>query len=146
MLGALAGGTAPGQRSRKGATRPPFDPVSDDEWQCLHRVAADRANAGEAGLQGFLQVGEDAGFDPGALASRGWGPSEIAALRKRVGPGIGAGLELHRLRHRWLRDVLSQSVPISDQVARHRLTRRDLERAVQGFAVDESADLLLRTA
>ena len=91
-------------------------------------------------------MGEDCGYDASDMAGGGWGALEIAALRKRIVCEGGPRVELHRLRHRWLKRVLSASTPLSTLVLEHGLTRRDLERSVQGFRADIGSVVLLRSA
>lgn len=147
LLAAANGEVDPAARRTQGGSRPPFDPLTDDEWGHLQRIACEwPALEGDGSLTVFLRVGEECGYDAAGMASAGWGPSEIAAIRSRIVAEAGPRLELHRLRHRWLKHVLSVFVPLSTLVNAHGLTRRDLERAVQGFTADGGSVALLRSA
>jgi hypothetical protein len=147
LLAASNGEADPAARPTKGGSRPPFNPVTDDEWDELQRISRDWAtHESEGSMTAFLRVGEECGYDAAAMASAGWGPAKIAAIRRTIVAEAGPRLELHRLRHRWLKRVLSESVPLSTLVTDHGLTRRDLERAVQGFTADGGSAALLRSA
>lgn len=145
LLRAL-GGSPASKRCRKVGTRPRFEPLNDSEWSIVRRVAEEAAMAGAAGLLDFLEAGEKCGFHSAQLRDLGWGSPEISALRAEVETHGGMRLELHRLRHRWLKDVLAAAEPLAEVVTRHGLTRRDLELGVQGFTASESTGALLRSA
>lgn len=142
LLAVANGQSDPAGRRTKGGSRPPFDPMTEIEWVELQRLARD----GEANLAAFLGVGEVCGYAAASMASAGWGRSEIATIRRTIASEAGSTLDLHRLRHHWLTRVLSEPVPLSTLVTAHGLTRRDLERAVQGLAVQEGSSALLRSA
>jgi hypothetical protein len=147
LLAAAKGEADPAARRTQGGSRPPFDPLTDDEWSQLQRISLDmEAPESGEGLAALLRVGEECGYDAAALAAVGWEASEIAGIRKRILAEGGPRIELHRLRHRWLVGVLSQSVPLSTLVTEHGLTRRDLGRAVQGFTTDGASLAFLRSA
>jgi hypothetical protein len=147
LLAAANGEADPAARRTAGRSRPPFDPITGDEWEQLRRISLDmEAGESDDGLAALLLAGEACGYDAAALAAAGWGAPKIAAIRKRILAEGGPRIELHRLRHRWLKGVLSQSVPLATLVTEHGLTRRDLERAVQGFTAGGASAALLRSA
>lgn len=146
LLGALLGSPARKPGRAKTAAPPPFDPVGEVEWLLLLEYAADLESAGDTNLKSFLAAGARSGFDAQALSLEGWGSTEVAALREQLRVCSGTTLELHRLRHRWLRGVLSDPAPLSELVSRHGLTRRDLERAVRALDVREDSQAALRSA
>jgi hypothetical protein len=147
LLAVANGQSDPAARRTKGGSRPPFDPITQIEWDELQRLARDgEADASEANLAALLRVGEECGYAAEAMASAGWGRSEIATIRRTIASEAGLTLYLHRLRHHWLTRVLSEPVPLSTLVTAHGLTRRDLERAVQGLAAQEGSYALLRSA
>ena len=146
LLRAREGKPAPKRVRRRAGSLPPFDAVTDGEWEALARCATAMAQEGKAALLGFLEVGEKCGFRPEGLAAGGWGPTEINDLRPVIETHHGLSLDLQRLRNRWLRGVMSVSEPLSTIVSRHGLTRRDLERAAQGFCTQDNSSALLRSA
>lgn len=146
LLLAREGKPAPKKVRRPSGPLPSFDDVTDAEWEAVMLHATAMEQEGNAALLDFLGAGEKSGFRAEALAAAGWGSAEISDLRSALESRGGVSLDLRRLRNRWLRGVMSVSEPLSTIVSRHGLTRRDLERASQGFCTQDSSAALLRSA